>query len=1086
MKIKTLRFCNLNSLVGEWSIDFTAKPFVEDGIFAISGPTGAGKSTIMDAICLALYGCTPRLTTISKSSNEIMSRQTGECFAEVLFETDQGEYRAFWSHRRARNKPEGELQQPNHEVSEKDNKEPLTTKLKETKEKIIELTGMDFSRFTQSMMLAQGGFAAFLQANGNSRAPILEQITGTEIYSRISQYVFDRQKEEKHKLDNLKAEIAGISLLSFEEEEQLNQELKEKNGQIGELNEGIQTIQDCLQWYHKLTELRSSLEKLKTAGEEHLQDLEHFIPERTRMEKGQRAMKLDAAYASLTALKSQQKLDISQMNVLLEGQPELIQRLEVADKSHQELVKKLKQSEIERDTLLKTTTKVRLLDQNLNSQVAILDKADLQLKGLKQFLDEGVTKISAGKQMLVRLKTEFQGIDDYLDKNHRDAGLLEAFSGIKLLFDNLLSHRDQLNGTVVKRNKTEEELTRKKKECETLSEALNSAGNILKNNEIQVLSIRESMDNLLGGLTQEKLQQQIEHVLLEISALNKIAAFDEERKKLEDGKTCPLCGSLHHPWAEGNIPAVTPAEKELARLSLLMKEYNEHQRQLEKKQKATIDSQNAYQLQQSNHSIALSQLQALEIVYRQDVASVLEMEAKAGQTSQQILEMLAPYGIVEIPREGIAIRNLLDSLNQRRSHWQKLISQKEQLTAKSQTVTSEIRDSETMINLKTEELLQKESELLRQAKHVATLRHERHELFGDKSADEAEEKAKQMASMVKSEVDHSFQLNQKIQQQYENEQFRIAELTTITKQRDEQILMLHQNFLKSISDQGFKDEQDYLASKLSDDELVKLSSRNEELLLKANWLKKRQTELQTELETEQNRALSDVEPEILQADLDSKILTRSDLLKQTGAIELQITSNTQARKKSAEVIRKIGVQTEESGRWTALNALIGSADGKKYRNFAQGLTFEIMVSFANRQLSKLSDRYLLIRDHNEPLELNVIDNYQAGEIRSTRNLSGGETFIVSLALALGLSGMSSRNIRVDSLFLDEGFGTLDDESLESALTTLAGLHQEGKMIGVISHVGALKERIATQISVQPLREGRSILSGPGCKHIKTQ
>lgn len=1083
MKIKALRFCNLNSLVGEWSIDFTAKPFVEDGIFAISGPTGAGKSTIMDAICLALYGCTPRLTTISKSSNEIMSRQTGECFAEVLFETDQGEYRAFWSHHRARNKPDGELQQPNHEVSERETKEPLATKLKETKEKIIELTGMDFSRFTQSMMLAQGGFAAFLQANGNSRAPILEQITGTEIYSRISQYVFDRQKEEKFKLENLKTEIAGITLLSPEEEEQLNHNLKQKNDQITELNEGIKTTQDCLLWHHRIAELKSNLEKLQIAGEEHLLVLENFAPEQTRLEKAQHALKLDAAFASLTAAKNQQKQDTSQMNELLEDQPELSQRLEVARNSHQEWLKKLQQAEMERDILLKTTSKVRLMDQNLTTQVAILEKIDLQQKELKKVLDEGVTRISAGKEMLESFKNEFQGIDDYLEKNRRDGGLLEAFSGIKLLFDNHLSHGDQLYRAVAKRSKTEQELTRKKKECETLSEALKTAGNIWENNENQVLSIRKSMDNLLGGLTRETLQQQIEQVLLEISALNKIAAFDEERKKLEDGKTCPLCGSLHHPWAEGNIPAVTPAEKELARLSLLMKEYNELQRHLEKTQKETVDSQNAYQQQNSKHSIALNQQQTLGDAYHLDGLSVLEMEEKAGQTSRQLLEMLSQFGIVEIPREEIAIRNLMNSLEQRRSRWQNLILQKEQLTAKSQTVKSEIRDSETMINLKTEELLQKESEWSRQAKHVATLKEERYELFGDKSTDEAEEKANQQVATVKSEVDNAFHHYQKFQKQFEYEQSRIADLTRITKDEDEQIAELQKKFQKAMNDQGFADEEDYLAGKMGDEQLATLANKNEELLLKTNWLKKRRTELQTELETEQNRALSDVEPEILQADLDSKTLTKSELLKESGAIELQITSNAQAREKSAEVIGKIAVQTEKSGRWTALNVLIGSADGKKFRNFAQGLTFEIMVSYANRQLSKLSDRYLLIRDSEEPLELNVIDNYQAGEIRSTRNLSGGETFIVSLALALGLSGMSSRNIRVDSLFLDEGFGTLDEESLESALNTLAGLHQEGKMIGVISHVGALKERIATQINVQPVREGRSILSGPGCRHI---
>ncbi len=137
-----------------------------------------------------------------------------------------------------------------------------------------------------------------------------------------------------------------------------------------------------------------------------------------------------------------------------------------------------------------------------------------------------------------------------------------------------------------------------------------------------------------------------------------------------------------------------------------------------------------------------------------------------------------------------------------------------------------------------------------------------------------------------------------------------------------------------------------------------------------------------------------------------------------------------------------------------------------------------MVSHANLQLARMTDRYLLIRDENQPLELNVIDNYQAGEIRSTKNLSGGESFIVSLALALGLSKMAGRKVRVDSLFLDEGFGTLDDEALETALETLSSLQQDGKLIGIISHVSALKERISTRITISPVSGGKSIVTGP--------
>ena len=177
----------------------------------------------------------------------------------------------------------------------------------------------------------------------------------------------------------------------------------------------------------------------------------------------------------------------------------------------------------------------------------------------------------------------------------------------------------------------------------------------------------------------------------------------------------------------------------------------------------------------------------------------------------------------------------------------------------------------------------------------------------------------------------------------------------------------------------------------------------------------------------------------------------------------------------------IEAQKKEYHRWEKLHGLIGSADGKKYRNFAQGLTFEVLVSHANRQMEKMTDRYLLIRDDEQPLELNVVDNYQSGEIRSTKNLSGGESFIVSLALALGLSKMASRKVRVDSLFLDEGFGTLDEEALETALETLSGLQQDDKLIGIISHVSALKDRISTQITIAPVSGGRSSLAGPGCK-----
>jgi len=179
------------------------------------------------------------------------------------------------------------------------------------------------------------------------------------------------------------------------------------------------------------------------------------------------------------------------------------------------------------------------------------------------------------------------------------------------------------------------------------------------------------------------------------------------------------------------------------------------------------------------------------------------------------------------------------------------------------------------------------------------------------------------------------------------------------------------------------------------------------------------------------------------------------------------------------------MQEAECLRWEKLHDMIGSSDGKKFRVFAQGLTFDRLIAHANRHLRKMSDRYLLIRSGRSSLDLDIVDNYQAGEIRSTKNLSGGESFIVSLSLALGLSGMASRNVRIDSLFLDEGFGTLDSETLEVALETLSTLQQEGKIIGIISHVPALKERIPTKIVVEKMAGGRSRLKAPGCRPPET-
>ncbi|HOB72765.1 MAG TPA: AAA family ATPase, partial [bacterium] len=228
MKVLKISGKNLNSLKGVWSIDFTASEYVSDGIFSITGATGAGKSTILDALALALFGRTPRLKNISKSTNEIMSRQTGECFAEAEIETSKGRFRFSWNQAKARNRADGNLQSQKREVAQLDSGKILADTINTADNIVIELTGLTYEQFSRSILLAQGDFAAFLKAGENERSEILEQITGTKIYSEISIKAHEKQKEESEKLKLLEAEIKGIQILKDEDVAALKGDLKVK------------------------------------------------------------------------------------------------------------------------------------------------------------------------------------------------------------------------------------------------------------------------------------------------------------------------------------------------------------------------------------------------------------------------------------------------------------------------------------------------------------------------------------------------------------------------------------------------------------------------------------------------------------------------------------------------------------------------------------------------------------------------------------------------------------------------------------------------------------------------------------------
>ena len=298
---------------------------------------------------------------------------------------------------------------------------------------------------------------------------------------------------------------------------------------------------------------------------------------------------------------------------------------------------------------------------------------------------------------------------------------------------------------------------------------------------------------------------------------------------------------------------------------------------------------------------------------------------------------------------------------------------------------------------------------------------------------------------------------------------------TLGQQESQQQAQLKESeaqFSAALAASPFADQQAFLAALLDEEtrqRLERLKQTLESTLQQNQALAMRAREAldshrqQPPAETDISQPLERVQEQLQQL----TTLLRENSARQ-GEIRQQLKQNAENQQRQQSLRQQMERAAQKVEDWGWLNALIGSREGDKFRKFAQGLTLDNLVWLANHQLNRLHGRYLLQRKASDALELEVVDTWQADAVRDTRTLSGGESFLVSLALALALSDLVSHKTRIDSLFLDEGFGTLDSETLDTALDALDALNASGKIIGVISHVEAMKERIPVQIKVKKI------------------
>lgn len=1295
MRILKLTLKNLNSLKGQWHIDFTHPSYLNEGIFAITGQTGAGKTTILDAICLALYGRTPRID-ISANHNEVMTRQTVECFAEVEIEVNTVRYRCRWGQRRAYNKPDGKLQSVTHEVFNLDTNTLLETGSSKTLVCIRDIMSMDFKQFTRSILLAQGDFSAFLNAKPDERADILEKITGTDSYATISIHAFEKMRDEKSKLAELKAKLSGLTLLSAEEITNHQTTLTAHSCAQQQYKTQLQTLHQQITWLKDTATLQQSL------NTQHAQLLSaqaaktQFEPQARRLQAAVRALEIEALFGKLHTQRmayqrvQQQQQDMSTNLPVLQAKVDEAQmRLKNAEKMAQQHSERWQR---ERPII----AQVRLLTQKMNSIHHALADKQQQRTTLMQRITEQQHHIDDTHSAINTLTQQKNQQQEYLNRHCTDAILTDDHYGLAgfirdvdtlqqhlqrqaqhLQINNaergrLLENTQALNkiahqltqgqATIEASETTQQQLERQRQTLLSGKSSHQLHQQLVRNQQQKHLISRlighyQTIQSLQANLTKnqadieplstaitayQKEYAQSQHAYVQwqqrrqdkqahLETLQSLAQLQDYFLALQAGKPCALCGSKEHPYHDNPPEAFSEmlqAAKSgqdisqhqqitLARATIIdldnhieqqqLEQQKRREQQLKAENKLAILYKNSQQFStQKNNEYAQAQDILAACTLEGSISDILQVNTDATVCSpaqtQYMLDVLQQAQqnlmvtdsdiqarLVQYEQLEKQIAAHLEHAQQQRKQ-QTLLAQKQSKHHATQALIAQRIDTQQQLLaasfVQMQQLQAQMAALLQSlqtqnASPILSLPQvliDRIEKQQCLSASEVDGGLVELMALTntlkimhhawiqaqKNVADaektlalwHAKQDAQQQQQRLYNEQLSVIDgaiqneknqldelntqrqqlstapdieaherqLQTASKQADDalasarqhentavgqqqytidtldklnsdsahlqaQIQQLDATFLQALIDYNFADEHAFISAQMDKIKREALQQQQNALHSTVSQLESRIEDTTAALTTLLNNktenhhsdpSIDELSLNALQVQHQQVAQKYDDIGFEIGAIRQILAAQQQHQIRYREQNEAIEQQQQNSMIWAQLYALIGHADGKKYRTFAQGLTFETMIIHANTQLQKMNNRYLLIHDSRNALELNVIDTYQGGDIRSTKNLSGGEGFIISLALALGLSQMASHNIRVDSLFLDEGFGTLDENSLDVALDTLTNLQQQGKLIGIISHVQALKERISTQIQVKKGTGGFSDISGQGC------
>lgn len=1101
MRLLQLELTNVNSLYGHWRIDFTDMAYQRNPLFAIIGPTGSGKSSLLDAISLALYGNTPRMNALPRGGDQdqqcpVMSKGTTLVCAAVRFQVDGITYMSSWQRRitaRAKRLSDVEVELVRYPDEVSDKGEVLTTQLSDWRARMVEITHMTFETFLRSVLLSQGAFADFLKAKDDDRANILEQITGTAIYSDVGRWIFLRTKEELQKKELLTREAESLQLLTEDAKSQLLATISELKEKISAIKATQKVTEMAFQWRQRVEALskeEANAELLYSEAERRYQALEEDLK---KARAAQEALVPGLAAKKVKEYASQALRVQEEVARLGKALPEIESQLSAQKTLCAKGEEALSEAQKALTSFEPLYTQVRALDEALKTRLATLTLQRAQLQKLRErdvaekaaltaLLEKSETFRTTQTTLQARFAELEGGHDERVTptllKNYWEAWreaetayarLTEKTAKLEALRTELKAKVSSAESALTlakeafEKARAEEAATRERWEVMSASETVRG-----KLTELSEILYREANVRLV---TRTDRAQKVLSTLLGGDLFAKDALDSLEGIMLE-GLSAEELSKARAPEALAQLSTLKASILEWrGEGEALKKTLSALTKTLEEKRTALEEAGKAHQTARLSLEKAESEAQ----LYAEELTPLAEHLKSAKEKTLNALHLTEEVATSEAAQEKVALYEQKWTLYQETQKTLKETTEAlarftVQIEAKKESLLALAKDERTAL-----EVVQTEETALKAQQE------ERQALFGEKDPEAEQKRLREGVATADQVLRTAEKLYQEVLQQKN-------QCVTAKTQQAEQLLR-HKEWTKKAKDELDEEMQkvcitsykELQARFMPEEQMRETLARGQSAETARQEAKTRLTLLTQQAEDLREQAVTEKALAELAAEKDAQ---EAELLEKTRELANQegvIARDKALSEKHKELEAQIRHQEEVYRDWYGLNNLVGSADGRRFRRIAQRITFRILLREANSVMRTMTRRYSLHAAGNGGMAVDVVDHDMGSIVRTAANLSGGETFMVSLALALGLSRMGGQYLNVDTLFLDEGFGTLDEDALNKAIYALETLQRKsGKLIGLISHVKMIKERVALQVIVTPIPgTGRSDLEGPG-------